>query len=156
MPAVRILVPVDASEASAAALRAVVPLAKALQAECIVMAVAEPKLDNRFERFAESEHAAIVEVELAYLEAKAAWLTAQGVPASPHLATTPGITVPEAILDCAEENDVDLIAMATHGRSGLGRAVFGSVFQGVLRKAHVPILAIPQPVVVAAHTSSVA
>jgi hypothetical protein len=35
---------------------------------------------------------------------------------------------------------VDLIVMSTHGRSGLGRLVFGSVAESVLRGTRVPIL----------------
>jgi len=51
---------------------------------------------------------------------------------------TPG----EAILDYAEQNEIDLIAMATHGRSGLKRAVLGSVAGFVLRGSGLPILII--------------
>jgi nucleotide-binding universal stress UspA family protein len=38
------------------------------------------------------------------------------------------------IVDYARENEVELIAIATHGRSGLGRVVMGSVADHVLRK----------------------
>ena len=40
----------------------------------------------------------------------------------------------------AEEKEVDLIAMATHGRRGLARLIFGSVAQEVMNKVEVPIL----------------
>ena len=46
------------------------------------------------------------------------------------------------IVDFAKENDVDLIALATHGRSGIGRWVYGSVADKVLRSASTPILLI--------------
>jgi nucleotide-binding universal stress UspA family protein len=46
----------------------------------------------------------------------------------------------ETIIQTAHE--YDLIAMATHGRSGLGRWVFGSVTDRVLRGATVPVLLI--------------
>jgi nucleotide-binding universal stress UspA family protein len=45
-----------------------------------------------------------------------------------------------AILDEARRQDVDLIAMATHGRSGLARLLLGSVADKVLRGARVPVL----------------
>jgi len=48
----------------------------------------------------------------------------------------------EAIVDYAEKNKIGLIAIATHGRSGLGRAVFGSVADFVLRESRLPILII--------------
>ena len=40
----------------------------------------------------------------------------------------------------AAEGRADLIAMATHGRSGLGRLFFGSVAEAVLRTASAPVL----------------
>ncbi len=39
----------------------------------------------------------------------------------------------EQIIKTAEENEVDLIAMSTHGRSGIGKLAFGSVTDGVLK-----------------------
>lgn len=47
---------------------------------------------------------------------------------------------PEAIISAAAETGVDLIAMATHGRGLLGRLLFGSVADAVLRAAPVPVL----------------
>jgi nucleotide-binding universal stress UspA family protein len=46
----------------------------------------------------------------------------------------------EVILDVAHTEEVDLIAMATHGRSGFSRWVLGSVAERVLRHAGVPLL----------------
>jgi nucleotide-binding universal stress UspA family protein len=51
-----------------------------------------------------------------------------------------GLQVGEAIVSYADENNVGLIAIATHGRSGLGRLVFGSVADFVLRESGLPIL----------------
>jgi nucleotide-binding universal stress UspA family protein len=48
----------------------------------------------------------------------------------------------EAIVSYAEDNRFDLVALATHGRSGLGRLVFGSVADHVVRKSKRPILLI--------------
>ncbi len=49
-------------------------------------------------------------------------------------------SVARAILQVAAEDDVDLIAMATHGRSGLTRLLLGSVADKVLRGTHKPVL----------------
>jgi nucleotide-binding universal stress UspA family protein len=46
----------------------------------------------------------------------------------------------EAIIDCARFRNADLIVMTTHGRSGLGRLVLGSVAETVLRSTTTPIL----------------
>ena len=48
----------------------------------------------------------------------------------------------KAIVKYAQDNAIDLICIATHGRSGLGRVVFGSVADRVLRDSGLPILVI--------------
>jgi nucleotide-binding universal stress UspA family protein len=45
-----------------------------------------------------------------------------------------------AILETASENSVDLVAMETHGRSGLSPLLMGSVADKVARSACVPVL----------------
>jgi nucleotide-binding universal stress UspA family protein len=51
-------------------------------------------------------------------------------------------TAGEVIIDYAHNEAVDLIALATHGHSGLGRVIFGSVADHVLRESGLPILLI--------------
>ena len=48
--------------------------------------------------------------------------------------------VVDAIIKVAEEIDADLIAMASHGRSGLGSVFYGSVAAGVLQRVERPLL----------------
>lgn len=48
----------------------------------------------------------------------------------------------DAILSYAEGNNINLITIATHGRSGLRRGVFGSVADYVLRESGLPMLVI--------------
>ncbi|MCU4973918.1 universal stress protein [Halobacteria archaeon AArc-m2/3/4] len=48
----------------------------------------------------------------------------------------------EQILEYATANDVDVICMGSHGRQGLGRFVLGSVAEGVVRDAPVPVLVV--------------
>jgi nucleotide-binding universal stress UspA family protein len=48
----------------------------------------------------------------------------------------------EVIVSYAQNENVDLIALATHGHSGLGRVIFGSVADHVLRESGLPILVI--------------
>ena len=47
-----------------------------------------------------------------------------------------------AVVEAARVHKVDAIVMSTHGRSGLGRIIFGSVAESVLRSTHVPILVV--------------
>jgi len=51
----------------------------------------------------------------------------------------------EAIVDCANKNKVDLIVMASHGRSGVSRWAYGSVADKVLRSTCVPVLLVKAP-----------
>ncbi len=53
-----------------------------------------------------------------------------------------GATV-ETILQEAEELDVDLIVLGSHGRGAVYRALLGSVSEGVLHRSDVPVLIVP-------------
>jgi nucleotide-binding universal stress UspA family protein len=75
----------------------------------------------------------------AYLDTMAESLRKDGIAVT--CATVEG-TAGEAILTYSNRCKVDLIAMATHGRSGLGRAVLGSIASSVLRGSNAPILII--------------
>ncbi|OYR39445.1 universal stress protein UspA [Halorubrum sp. Ib24] len=46
------------------------------------------------------------------------------------------------IADYAENHDVDLIVMGSHGRAGVRRALLGSVTERTLRSTHVPVLVV--------------
>jgi universal stress protein A len=52
----------------------------------------------------------------------------------------------DMILRAAEETDCDVVVMGTHGRTGLGRLLMGSVAEAVIRKAPCPVLSVkPAP-----------
>lgn len=46
----------------------------------------------------------------------------------------------EEILNFADENNIDLIVMGTHGRKGIDRILFGSVAERIVKSAHIPVL----------------
>jgi nucleotide-binding universal stress UspA family protein len=60
------------------------------------------------------------------------YVLAEGVPA-------------EEIVTTAKDRGCDLIVMATHGRTGLGRLLLGSVAEEVMRKAPCPVLTLKAP-----------
>ena len=47
------------------------------------------------------------------------------------------------IVELARANDVDLIMLATHGRGGRARLMFGSVADTVVRNCYRPIFMVP-------------
>jgi nucleotide-binding universal stress UspA family protein len=57
-----------------------------------------------------------------------------------------GSDTPRAIVGYAEKNDVDLIALSTHGRTGFRHLVLGSVAEAVIRHSHIPVLVFPRAV----------
>jgi nucleotide-binding universal stress UspA family protein len=51
-------------------------------------------------------------------------------------------TADEVILQYVEDNDIDIVVMATRGRTGTAREVMGSVTERVVRSAPVPVLTV--------------
>ena len=73
----------------------------------------------------------------AYMDRVAERLQAQGIRASVAMRTG---GVADSIIDYAEANHIDLIAMCTHGRTSRMHWTLGSVADRVLRAGHIPIL----------------
>ncbi len=66
---------------------------------------------------------------------------AEDMEVSVETATTQGVPHKE-ILTYADEQDIDLIVMGTHGRTGLDHFLKGSVTERVIREATVPVLVV--------------
>ena len=73
-----------------------------------------------------------------YVEGIATQLSAEGYLVDTDVVIS-GVPA-DAILDYAQENDCDVICMATHGRGGVKRMLLGSVATSVLHHAEVPVL----------------
>jgi nucleotide-binding universal stress UspA family protein len=74
-----------------------------------------------------------------YLAAQAGVFREKGIEARVRVVSGP---VVEAIIDAAEREGADIIALASHGRTGLARVFYGSVAAGVLHRADRPLLLI--------------
>lgn len=48
-------------------------------------------------------------------------------------------TVPDLIVEYADENDIDHIVIGSHGRTGAGRVLLGSVAETVVRRSPLPV-----------------
>lgn len=75
----------------------------------------------------------------AYLNMQRKQLEAKGMQVEIRVEQGP---VVESILEAARRENADIIAMASHGRSGLGRVFYGSVAAGVLQQVDRPLLLI--------------
>jgi nucleotide-binding universal stress UspA family protein len=141
----RLLVPIDGSAPSNAAVTLAVDLARDQRAQ-VVFAHAVEVLAEQYaawEGTAElpSDPAErIVTKEM--LDRAQSAATEAGVDAS---TTVVHGDVIEAILNLAEERGVDLIVMGSHGRSGIARALLGSKAEGMMRRSRVPVLIAPHP-----------
>jgi nucleotide-binding universal stress UspA family protein len=132
----KILVPLDGSTLAESAIPKAVDLAKdSPSASLMLLRAAEaPVLTGDP---IEAQIAAVREAE-EYLEGLAARLKEHGFT---DVTTSVWYGPPApAIVEAAQVAKADLIVMSTHGRSGLGRLLMGSVAESVLRGTRVPIL----------------
>jgi len=132
----RILVPLDGTEHSAAILDSVRPLAARLRAEVALLHVESAVRDPAPQWAFHGPVPARGSVEQRFQEL-ADGLEEEGLVA--YAAVAHG-DVSAEILGRARSLDADLIAMTTHARSGLERAVMGSVAERVLRNADRAVL----------------
>lgn len=143
----RILVPLDGSPIGAAALPYVEELAAKTGASVLLLQVVQIPLtlasDSAafIDTLSMSKMVEALEKEAkAYLAKIAAGMQSQNIITSSTVKVGP---VAETILDFAHSSqNLDLIAMSTHGRSGISRWVFGSVAQKVVQGAELPTLII--------------
>jgi nucleotide-binding universal stress UspA family protein len=85
----------------------------------------------------EGTFATAEKIAKAYLERVAQQLLSQGIQVSTVIRSG---AVADSILEHAETNRIDMIAMCTHGRTGIARWALGSVADRVLRAGHIPVL----------------
>jgi nucleotide-binding universal stress UspA family protein len=138
----KILVPLDGSPQAEAILPHAEDLAARYGATVVFLEVVEPTVVyaspyGLYPEIDPTETAARAEEVNAYLAAVEARFQAGGIATERRVAYGPVVS---AILDAAAKEQADLIAMASHGRTGLGRWVYGSVASGVLRGVDRPLL----------------
>ncbi|MDP2727769.1 MAG: universal stress protein [Dehalococcoidia bacterium] len=137
----KILVPLDGSDFAEAILDDVVGLAAGGRAEVVLLRVQEAPTEVMVEQgrvIYLDEQMSWVESEMTeYLKIVERRLRSRGMQVTSAMSF--GDTATE-ILRYAQDNDVDLIAMTTHARSGLEALWRGSVARDVYYKASVPVL----------------
>jgi nucleotide-binding universal stress UspA family protein len=144
----KILVPLDGSKESEAIIPFVEELACRLRLKVVLIQILAKGYDTMTqyiplsEQQVESDRARAT----AYLNEVGAGLKGKGIAVEERL--TIGIrfgNAAEQIIEAADEVQADLLAMTTHGRSGVGRWAFGSVAERVLHDGKVPLLLVRSP-----------
>jgi len=131
-------VALDGSEVGEAIMPFIVEIAGPLDLEVMLVRVCEPvppTVVDSTQVLIEDPEAARIDAE-EYLAPLAVELRQRGIKVTTQVRR--GQPADE-IVKAAHESNADLIAMTTHGRSGLGRLLFGSVAETVLRESHLPV-----------------
>ena len=141
----KILHPTDFSECAAQAQATAVGLVEQLGGEIVLFQVLVESMLFGEEVLSLPKVRTVYEAQRKWaeetLESRAGDLRQRGVKASWRLQ----VGVPfEEIVKVAAEERVDMIVMGTHGRSGLNRALLGSVAERVIRLAPCPVLSVRQ------------
>jgi nucleotide-binding universal stress UspA family protein len=138
MKANKIIVPLDGSEMAEAAIAPALEMAQAGSSVLILLRAAVARTLPGTDVI-EAQILAVREAE-EYLAALKERLDKSGVgQVEAHVWYGPAAP---AIVEAAAMHKADVIVMSSHGRSGLGRIIFGSVAESVLRGTRVPIFLI--------------
>jgi nucleotide-binding universal stress UspA family protein len=133
-----ILVPLDGSPLADRALPYAATLARSSHAR---LALVRAALAHTLPGVDPSEaQVTVVQRAERELEATAERLRSEGLTVETHVYYDEAA---RAIVDAAEQATVDLVVMSTHGRGGIGRWVYGSVADRVLRRVAAPVLLVP-------------
>ncbi|HBP22722.1 MAG TPA: hypothetical protein DEA08_33695 [Planctomycetes bacterium] len=132
----RVMIALDGSPQAAKIIPLVLPFVTDSQAEVVLLHVSVPGKDS-VHPVPEVAKSRAQEKAEAALDSVAEMLTTAGVEV--HVLGAYGDPA-EQLLEAAERQDVDLLAMTSHGRTGLSRWRFGSVAEKVLRQARCPLL----------------
>lgn len=135
----RMLICTDFSEGAIPALAAGGAIARAFDTPATVLHARSERSWRRDTEWADVDEDPELETKL---HAELDRLHAEYLPPPVRSAFVVAKNVPEAILKHAEREKVDLLVLATHGRTGLSRLVIGSVAERVTRHAHCPVLVV--------------
>jgi len=141
----KILVPIDFSPSSHAALEAATELADKFHAELFLLNVI-PEFPTVALPETVSEN---VIIEAAKKEAAGHFATSQKALDAKALKATTSVEIGDdvagTILDVIEREHIDYIVISTHGRSGWYPSVFGSIAEKVVKLAPCPVLLLRTP-----------
>lgn len=135
----RILVPTDGSTATGTAIDHAVGLAQQYDATLHALYVVDVGAYSSLEVGADMVADELRSEGETAVEAVAERAADAGVEVETAVQT--GV-VHRAVVDYVADNEIDLVAMGTHGRTGVGRFLLGSVAEKVVRTAEAPVLTV--------------
>lgn len=136
----KIVVPLDLSDVAARAIPPAADIARGVGDSILLVTVTGARMRNDLRSTAESEGVDVVDMIERYLESTASELS--GIDVDYRLIR--GDTAAGGLVDfAADEEDIRMMVMATHGRTGFERWRLGNVTEKVVRNATVPILVVP-------------
>ena len=139
----KILVPLDGSKRAEKILSYVEDMAKRYEAQAVFMQVIESKVvasaEGAYVTLSDEEFAQAKNQAETYLNGIQGEFREKKIKAKTHVVYGP---VVDAIIRIAAQENVDLIAMASHGRGGLSRVFYGSVAAGALHRVDRPLFII--------------
>ncbi len=138
----RMLVAVDGSEDSERALQHALRLAAGQQAVVRLVHVLDADLYRHAFGEDPAVHAAWRRTGEGYLDRAAAIARAAGAETETTLLENAGRRTSRVVVDEAARWGADVIVLGTHGRHGLDHMLLGSVAEGVVRSATVPVLTV--------------
>jgi nucleotide-binding universal stress UspA family protein len=135
----RIIIPLDLSETAARAVEPALDIARGVGDQVQLVTVLGRRIRADLSDLAARQNTTVPDMVEAYLKSAAA--DAAGIPVT-HAVIT-GDEAAESLIDFATGEDIRMVVMATHGRSGIERWRLGSVTERVVRHCEVPVLVIP-------------
>lgn len=139
-PVTRMLIPLDGSELAEKAILPGLEIATAFGAEVEFFRAVLPVPMENINELEKAERGLGTQLQDSWLESAALYLKQQvdkaerrGLKAKAVVRTGPAAST---LLDYAEAMGIDAVAMATHGRTGLQKWLYGSVTEKVLRTSH--------------------
>jgi nucleotide-binding universal stress UspA family protein len=139
----KVLVPLDGSKRAEKILPHVEELAHRYEAKVILLQVVEYQTavspEGAYMPMTQTQIDELKQEAESYLTGLANSLKQKSIQCTARVVYGP---VVESITNSAERENVDLIAMASHGRSGLARVFYGSIAAGILQNVDRPLLLI--------------
>lgn len=137
-----IVVTVDTSPASEAAVPIAIDLARRFQRPLHVVLVIDGALRHHFDEISRRSGRSLNSEAQQYLDDIAVAIRTAGID-KVETSIRHGVDAGTEIVAAATELDTSLLVMATHGRSGLNRWLTGSVTEHVIRNSPVPVVVVP-------------